>query len=142
MLKEFREFAISGNMLDLAIGVVLGGAFGGVVNSIVSDLLMPIIGLATKGMDFKNQFLILNNPDPSKTWTSLDALQKAGGSALGYGQFITVILNFAIVAFALFIIVKGINKMKRAKAAAEEAAPAAPSADVLLLTEIRDLLKK
>lgn len=141
MLKEFREFAVSGNMLDLAIGVVLGGAFGGVVNSIVSDLLMPIIGLATKGMDFKNQFMVLNNPDPSKTWTSLEELQKAGGSALGYGQFITVVLNFAIVAFALFIIVKGINKMKRAKAA-EEAAPAVPPADVLLLTEIRDLLKK
>ena len=119
MLKEFREFAIKGNMLDLAIGVVLGTAFGAVINSIVTDLFTPIVGAITGGIDFKEKSV------------------EIAGVALKYGMFITALINFLIVAFALFLVVKGVNRFRRH----EEAAPTPPTNEEVLLTEIRDLLK-
>ncbi|WP_237152023.1 large conductance mechanosensitive channel protein MscL [Oryzibacter oryziterrae] len=137
MLKEFREFALKGNMVDLAIGVIIGGAFGGLVNSIVADLLMPIIGVITGGIDFSNLYVQLSG---TPVINDLAAARKAGAT-LAYGNFITLAINFLIIAFVLFLAVKGINRMKKKEAEAP-AAPPAPAADILLLTEIRDLLKK
>jgi large conductance mechanosensitive channel len=134
MLKEFKEFALKGNMVDLAIGVIIGGAFGGLVNSIVADILMPIIGLVTGGIDFSNMFIQLAGT-PATTL----AAAKEAGSTLAYGNFLTLLINFLIVAWVLFMVVKAMNRMKKAEPAA---APAAPPADVVLLGEIRDLLKK
>lgn len=119
MLKEFREFAIKGNMLDLAIAVVLGAAFGAVINSVVADIFTPIIGAITGGVDFK------------------DKVFTVAGVGIKYGSFITVLINFVIVAFALFMVVKAVNRFRKV----EEAAPAAPTNEEVLLTEIRDLLK-
>ena len=119
MLKEFREFALKGNAVDLAVGVIIGAAFGGVVNSLVKDVIMPPIGLALGGVDFSNLFLVLG----SGHYPSLKAAQEAGAATLNYGVFINTLINFAIVAFALFAIVKVMNRMKR------EAPPApAPTA--------------
>lgn len=136
MLKEFREFALRGNMVDLAIGVIIGGAFGGLVNSIVADLLMPLIGVITGGIDFTNLYVQLSGP---AVVGDLAAARKAGAT-LAYGNFITLTINFLIIAFVLFLVVKAMNRMKRKDEA--PAAPPAPPADVVLLTEIRDLLKK
>lgn len=119
MFKEFREFAIKGNMLDLAIAVVLGAAFGAVINSVVADIFTPIIGAVTGGVDFK------------------DKVFTVAGVAIKYGSFITVLINFVIVAFALFLVVKAVNRFRKV----EEAAPAEPTNEEVLLTEIRDLLK-
>jgi large conductance mechanosensitive channel len=134
MLKEFKEFALKGNMVDLAIGVIIGGAFGGLVNSMVEDILMPIIGLVTGGVDFSNLFIQLAGA-PATTL----AAAKEAGATLAYGNFITLLINFLIIAWVLFMVVKAMNKMKKAEPAP---APAAPPADVVLLGEIRDLLKK
>ncbi len=136
MLKEFREFALKGNMVDLAIGVIIGAAFGGLVQSIVADLIMPIVGLITGGIDFSQIYWQMSGA-PAAT---LDEARKAGAT-LAYGHFITLAINFLIVAWVLFLVVKGMNRLKRQPAAAP-AAPAAPAADVVLLTEIRDLLAK
>jgi large conductance mechanosensitive channel len=136
MLKEFKEFALKGNMVDLAIGVIIGGAFGGLVNSIVADLLMPIIGVITGGIDFTNMYIQLSgNPVVG----DLAAARKAGAT-LAYGNFVTLTINFLIIAFVLFLVVKAMNQMKKKEAA--PVVPPAPPADVVLLTEIRDLLKK
>ena len=135
MLKEFKEFALKGNMVDLAVGVIIGGAFGGLVNSLVADIIMPIIGLVTGGLDFSQLFIQLSGA-PAAT---LDAAREAGAT-LAYGNFITLVINFLIIAFALFLVVKAMNSMKRKEEAAP--APAEPPADVALLQEIRDLLKK
>ena len=119
MLKEFREFAMKGSVLDLAIGVIIGAAFGGVVSSLVKDVIMPPIGLALGGVDFSNLFLVLG----SGTYPSLKAAQEAGAATLNYGVFINTLINFVIVAAALFVLVKGMNRLKR------EAPPApAPTA--------------
>jgi large conductance mechanosensitive channel len=134
MLKEFKEFAMKGNMVDLAVGVIIGGAFGGLVNSMVADIIMPIVGLATGGIDFSQLYIQMAGA-PAAT---LDAAREAG-STLAYGNFVTLVINFLIIAFVLFMIVKALNSMKKAEAAA---APAAPPADVALLSEIRDLLKR
>jgi large conductance mechanosensitive channel len=134
MLKEFKEFAMKGNMVDLAVGVIIGGAFGGLVNSMVADIIMPIVSLATGGINFSNMFIQLAGA-PAAT---LDAAKEAG-STLAYGNFVTLVINFLIIAFVLFLIVKALNSMKKAEAAA---APSAPPADVALLSEIRDLLKR
>ncbi|RKP54832.1 large conductance mechanosensitive channel protein MscL [Pararobbsia silviterrae] len=142
MLEEFKSFAIKGNVMDLAVGVIIGGAFSGIVNSVVKDLIMPIVGVVTGGLDFSNKFVRLGeipatfkgNPDSYKD------LQAAGIAALGYGSFITVVINFIILAFIIFLMVKFINKL-REPAPAAAAAPAAPTEDVLLLREIRDSLK-
>lgn len=135
MLKEFKEFALKGNVVDLAIGIIIGAAFSGLVNSIVNDIIMPIIGVITGGIDYTNKFIQL----AGEPQTTLDAARKAGAT-VAYGNFLTLLINFIIVAWILFLIVKGMNRMKREKAAAP--APVATPEDVALLREIRDLLSK
>ncbi|MBK8232572.1 MAG: large conductance mechanosensitive channel protein MscL [Candidatus Eisenbacteria bacterium] len=141
MLKEFKEFAMKGNVLDMAIGIILGGAFGGIINSLVADVLMPPIGLAMGGVDFSNLFLVLKEGATPGPYASLKGAKEAGAVAVGAGVFLNTIINFLIVAFAMFMLVKGMNAAKKKEAAAP-AAPAEPPADVKLLTEIRDLLAK
>ena len=138
MMKEFKEFAVKGNVMDLAVGVIIGAAFGKIVDSIVSDLIMPVVGAIFGKLDFSNLFIILGNV-PAGTGTTLDALKKAGVPVLAYGNFITVAVNFIILAFIIFIMVKQINRLKNAEPAP---APAPTPEDVLLLREIRDNLKK
>lgn len=137
MLKEFKEFAAQGNMLDLAIGVVIGAAFGKIIDSLVNHLLNPLIGMFGS-TDFSSAFLVLKG-DPAGAAT-IEEAQKNGAVVLGYGAFLSALLNFLIVAFALFMVVKGVNKMRRQPPAAP-AEPEAPPADIALLTEIRDALK-
>ncbi len=134
MLKEFKEFAFKGNVLDLAVGVIIAGAFGLIVSSLVNDIIMPIVGAVSGGLDFSNMFAPLAS---GVTATTL-AVAKEQGAVLAYGNFITAVVNFLIVAFILFMVVRAANTMKKK----EEEAPAAPPADVVLLTQIRDLLKK
>lgn len=134
MLKEFKEFALKGNMVDLAIGVIIGGAFGGLVNSVVNDIIMPIIGLITGGIDFSNMYIQLAGAPQS----TLAAAREAGAT-LAYGNFITLLINFLIIAWVLFIVVKAMNTMKKKEEAKPEAAAELPREEVLL-TEIRDLL--
>src|SRR6478609_2518197 len=136
MLKEFREFAMKGNVVDLAVGVIIGAAFGGIVTSLVGDIIMPIIGAITVGLDFSNYFTGLSK---SVTATNL-ADAKKQGAVLAWGSFLTLTLNFIIVAFVLFMVIRAMNTLKR-KEEAKPAEPAKPSAEVALLTEIRDLLK-
>ena len=137
MLKEFREFAMKGNVVDLAVAVIIGAAFGAIVTSLVGDIIMPIIGVATNGLDFSNYFIPLTS---KVTATNLADARKQG-AVLAYGNFLTITINFLIIAFALFIAVKGINKLKEEPPAAS-APPAPPSQEVQLLTEIRDALTK
>ena len=139
MLKEFKEFALKGNMIDLAIGVIIGGAFGKVVDSIVQDLMMPIIGMATGGVDFKNNYVALKTTEKATAGMPLDQFVKEGGNALAWGQFVTGLINFLIIAFCVFMMVKAMNKMRPPAPPAPEA-PAGPSSEELL-AEIRDLLK-
>jgi len=136
MLKEFREFAMKGNVVDLAVGIVIGAAFSGLVNSLVGDIIMPIIG-AIGSLDFSNYFIPLAK---NVTATNL-ADAKKQGAVLAYGNFITLGVNFLIIAFSLFIVIRLMNQLKRHQEAAP-ATPPKPSAEVALLTEIRDLLKK
>lgn len=138
--QEFKEFATKGSMLDLAVGVVIGAAFGKIVDSLVKDLIMPPIGLLTGKADFANKFVVLAEGDPAGPYASLDAAQKAGANTLNWGNFVSVIVNFVIVALAIFFVIKAVNRMRRAPV--EEPAPPEPSAEETLLTEIRDLLKK
>ena len=142
MIQEFKDFAVKGNVIDLAVGVIIGGAFGKIVDSIVGDLIMPLVGAAFGKLDFSSLFWILGNVPPG-TATTLDALKKAGVPVFAYGSFITVAVNFIILAFIIFLMVKQINRLKReAPAPQVDVAPAAPPEDVLLLREIRDSLKK
>lgn len=143
MLQEFKDFAVKGNVIDLAVGVIIGGAFGKIVDSVVTDLIMPVVGMAFGKLDFSSYFVALGNVPPGTAMT-LDALRKAGVPVFAYGSFITVAVNFTILAFIIFMMVKQINRLKR-EAPVEPAAPAAPAPtpeDVLLLREIRDSLKK
>ena len=135
MLDEFKKFALKGNVVDLAIGVIIGAAFSKIVDSLVSDIIMPFFG-ALGGLDFSNYYIGLNS---AVTAPVLDEAKKQG-AVLAYGSFMTVALNFLIIAFVLFLVVKGINRMRRNEEA-KPAAPTPPAADVVLLTEIRDLLK-
>lgn len=137
MVKEFKEFALKGNVMDLAVGVIIGAAFGKIVDSIVGDLIMPVVGAIFGKIDFSNMFIILGNV-PAGTGSTLDALKKAGVPVLAYGNFITVAVNFIILAFIVFMLVKQVNRMKKDT----PAAPAATPEDVVLLREIRDSLKK
>jgi large conductance mechanosensitive channel len=134
MLEEFKKFAMRGNVVDLAVGVIIGAAFGAIVNSLVGDIIMPIIGAATGGLDFSNYFVPLS---AKVTATSL-AEAKKQGAVFAWGSFLTVVINFLIIAFVLFLAIKGINRLNRPKA---PPAPAGPSPEVQLLTEIRDVLK-
>jgi large conductance mechanosensitive channel len=135
--SEFKEFAMKGNVVDLAVGVIIGGAFGKIVDSVVADLIMPIIGRITGGLDFSNYFLALKEVPPNVIMT-LAEVKKAGIPVFAYGNFITIALNFIILAFIIFMMVKQINRLKKE---APPAPPAAPPEDVKLLGEIRDLLK-
>jgi large conductance mechanosensitive channel len=136
MLMEFREFAMKGNVVDLAVGVIIGAAFGGIVTSLVGDIIMPIVGAITGGLDFSNYFTGLSK---SVNATNL-ADAKKQGAVLAWGNFLTLTINFIIIAFVLFIVIRAINQFKRKEEAAP--APPKPNREVELLTEIRDLLKK
>ena len=142
MMQEFKAFAMKGNVMDLAVGVIIGAAFGKIVDSIVGDLIMPLVAWIMGGkLDFSGMFLILGKV-PEGTATTLDALKKAQVPVFAYGNFITILVNFVILAFIIFIMVKQVNRLRK-----EEPAPPAPEAaptseDVLLLREIRDSLKK
>jgi large conductance mechanosensitive channel len=139
MLSEFREFAVKGNVMDLAVGVIIGGAFGKIVDSLVNDLIMPVIGSVTGGLDFSNYFI----PLAHQTATTL-ADAKKGGAVLAYGSFLTAVVYFAILAFVIFMMIKQINRLKRepAPAPATPAPPAPPAEDIVLLREIRDSLAR
>ena len=139
--SEFKEFAMKGNVVDLAVGVIIGAAFGKIVDSVVADLIMPVVGLVFGKLDFSNLFVVLGQVPPGTAMT-LDALKKAGVPVFAYGNFITVSVNFFILAFIIFIMVKQINRLKREAPEAAAAAPAAPPEDIVLLREIRDSLKK
>ncbi|GJL98064.1 MAG: large-conductance mechanosensitive channel [Hyphobacterium sp.] len=135
MLKEFKDFAMRGNVVDLAVGFILGGAFSTIVRSLVNDILMPPLGLALGGVDFTNLFITLGDAE----YETLAAAQEAGAATINYGMFINNVIAFVILAFALFLIIKGMNSMKKKEEAAPETPPA-PSKEEVLLTEIRDLL--
>jgi large conductance mechanosensitive channel len=139
MMDEFKTFALKGNVMDLAVGVIIGGAFGKIVDSIVGDLIMPVVGKIFGGLDFTNMLVVLGD-NPNKL-TALADLKKAGIATLAYGNFVTILINFIILAWIVFMMVKAMNKMKKAEPA-PAAAPAPTPEDVLLLREIRDSLKK
>jgi large conductance mechanosensitive channel len=139
MRTEFREFALKGNVMDLAVGVIIGAAFGKIVDSLVKDLIMPIVGRIVGGLDFSNWFIVLGNPPAGYNGPmTYEALTKAGVPLFAYGNFITVSMNFIILAFVIFMMVKQVNRLKREAPAAPPATPE----DVLVLREIRDALKK
>ncbi len=140
MLKEFREFAIKGNMVELAVGIIIGAAFGAVVKSLVDDIMMPVISAIVGAPDFSNLFVVLRNPTGA-AFTSVKVARDAGAVVLAFGLFINAIIAFLGVAIALFFVVKALNKLRREEAAAP-AAPAAPTTTEALLAEIRDLLRQ
>ena len=137
MMDEFKTFALKGNVIDLAVGVIIGAAFGKIVESLVGDLIMPILGKIFGGLDFSNMLIVLGD-NPNKLTTLVD-LKKAGVATLAYGNFVTVLINFIILAWIIFLMVKAINKLKTAEPAP---APTPTPEDVVLLREIRDSLKK
>jgi large conductance mechanosensitive channel len=144
MLKEFKEFAAKGNMLDMAVGIVIGAAFATIITSLVNDIVMPPIGMALGGVDFAEFYTILQQGDPAGPYATLAAAKEAGAVTMNWGIFINSLISFLIVAFALFMVVRSFNRMKaaqEAEAAAEPEAPPEPSAEEKLLTEIRDLMK-
>lgn len=138
MLKEFKEFIAKGNVMDLAVGVIIGGAFGLIVKSLTDDIIMPIVGAIFGGLDFSNYFVGLSDAVSAST---LDAAREQG-AVLAYGSFITVALNFVILAWIIFMMVRAVNRMRREEEEAAPEEPPAPPADIELLTEIRDLLAK
>ncbi|TFG54491.1 MAG: large conductance mechanosensitive channel protein MscL [Gemmatimonadales bacterium] len=137
MLKDFKEFALKGNMVDMAVGIIIGAAFGTVVKSVVDDILMPVVATVFNAPDFSNLFTVLRNPT-GETFTSIAAAREGGAAVLGYGLFINALIAFLIVAFVLFMVVKQMNKLKKEA----PAAPPEPSAEEKVLKEIRDLLAK
>jgi large conductance mechanosensitive channel len=136
-VSEFKEFAVKGNVMDLAVGVIIGGAFGKIVDSVVNDLIMPLVGKVVGGLDFSNYYIALANQQPGLPL----AEAKKVGAVFAYGSFLTVALNFVILAFIIFSMIKQINRLKKEEPAAP-AAPAATPEDIVLLREIRDNLKK
>ena len=142
MLSEFREFAVKGNVVDLAVGVIIGAAFNKIVDSLVKDLIMPVVSLVVGDLDFSNKFVILTSNVPANVPRTLADLTKAGVPVFAWGNFLTVLVNFVILAFIIFMMVKQINRLKRAHAEPAAAAAAAPPEDIILLREIRDSLKK
>jgi large conductance mechanosensitive channel len=137
MLKEFKEFAMKGSVLDMAIGIIIGGAFTPIVKSLVDDILMPVIGLLTGNVDFANMFIVLKEGAEPGPYSTLVLAQEAGAVTVNYGLFINTVLTFLIVAFAVFMMVKSINRWKKE----EEEKPAPPPQEVVLLEEIRDSLQ-
>jgi large conductance mechanosensitive channel len=142
MMSEFKDFAVKGNVIDLAVGVIIGGAFGKIVDSLVKDIIMPVVGKIIGNVDFSNMFILLGEVPKGKDGTPVastyKALSEAGAPLFAYGNFITIVINFAILAFVIFQMVRAFNKMKNAA----PPPPAAPAEDVVLLREIRDALKK
>ena len=138
--KEFRDFAIRGNVVDLAVGVIIGGAFGKIVDSVVNDLIMPVVGRLLGGLDFTNYFLALKEV-PANVPMTLDAVKKAGIPVFAWGNFLTIVINFAILAFIIFLMIRQINRIKASEPPPPPPPPVTPE-DVLLLREIRDALKK
>ncbi len=136
MLKEFKEFAMRGNVMDMAVGIIIGAAFGKIVSSLVADVIMPPIGLIMGNVDFSQLYINISGVD----YASLAAAQEAGAATINYGVFVNHVLDFTIVAFAIFMVIRGMNKLKKAEEE-KPAEPAKPSAEVQLLTEIRDALK-
>ena len=141
MLEEFKEFAVKGNMLDMAVGIILGAAFGTIVQSLVKDVIMPPVGMMLGGVDFTDMFFTIQEGATAGPYATLAAAQEAGAVTINYGLFGNALVSFLIVAFTVFMVVRAFNKMKRAEEAAPPAAPPAPSAEESLLSEIRDLLK-
>jgi large conductance mechanosensitive channel len=141
MFREFKEFAMKGSVVDLAVGVVIGGAFGAIVNSFVADVIMPLVGLLTGGIDFSNWFVVLKEGKVAGPYASLAAAKAASAVTLNIGVFINAVVAFTIVAFAIFMVVKAMNTARREQAAAPPPAPPEPTASEKLLAEIRDLLK-
>ena len=141
MLKEFKDFAMRGNVVDMAVGIIIGAAFGAIVASFVGDVLMPVIGLVLGGVDFSNKFLLLKDGATAGPYASLAAAKAAGAVTMAYGVLLNTIVNFLIVAFALFMLIKGMNATRKQQAEAPPAPPA-PSKEAVLLTEIRDLLAR
>ena len=140
MVQEFKEFAVKGNVIDLAVGVIIGGAFGKIVSSLVEDVIMPIVGAIFGKLDFSNLFITLGAV-PEGTASTLAAMKEAGVPVLAYGNFITVAINFLILAFIIFMMIKQVNRLKREEPAAAPAPEVTPE-DVVLLREIRDSLRK
>ncbi len=139
MLKEFKEFAMRGNVVDMAVGIIIGAAFGAIVTSFVGDVLMPVIGLALGGVDFSNMFIVLKEGATPGPYPSLAVAKEAGAVTFAYGLLVNTIVNFVIVAFALFMVIKAVNATRRPQA---PVAPPEPSKEEVLLTQIRDLLAK
>lgn len=142
MLKEFKAFALKGNMVDMAVGIIIGAAFATVIKSLVDDVIMPLTSAIFQIPDFKNLFVLLSNP-AGESYVSIEAAREAGAVALGYGLFINALLAFLIVVFVLFLVIRSMNRLlaKRAVEAATPDSPPAPTAQEVLLAEIRDLLK-
>ncbi len=140
MLAEFKKFAVKGNMLDMAVGIVIGAAFATIISSLVGDIIMPVIGLITGGADFSDLFMVLKEGAPAGPYATLAAANEAGAVTVNWGVFVNAIVNFTIIAFALFMVIRSFNRMKKKEEAAP-AAPPAPSKEEMLLGEIRDLLK-
>lgn len=140
MLKEFKEFAMRGNVVDMAVGIIIGAAFGKIVESLVRDVIMPPVGLLLGKVDFSNLFVVMREGTTVGPYLTVDAAQKAGAVTFNYGMFINTCISFVIVAFAVFLLIRTINRLKRAEETAP--APAAPAEDIVLLREIRDALKK
>ncbi len=134
MFNEFKAFIAKGNVMDMAVGIIIGAAFTAIVTSMVGDLLMPVIGVFTSGMDFSDLFLALDG----NSYANLAAAEEAGAAVMKYGVFVNAVINFVIVAFVIFMLIRQVNKLKEEEASA----PAKPAADIKLLTEIRDLLQK
>jgi large conductance mechanosensitive channel len=140
MIKEFKTFALKGNMLDMAVGIIIGGAFGTIISSLVKDVIMPPIGLMMGGIDFAEQFILLQAGETAPPYLTLTAAKEAGAVTMNYGLFINAVISFLIVAFSVFLLVKQFNKLKAKEEAAPKAPPEPPKQEVLL-GEIRDLLK-
>jgi large conductance mechanosensitive channel len=138
MLKEFRDFAVRGNVVDMAVGIIIGAAFGKIVDSLVKDVIMPPIGLLLGQVDFSNLFWVMKQGSQAGPYLSVEAAQKAGAVTFNYGVFINTVISFVIIAFAVFLLIRAINKLKTQ----EEKKPAPTPEDVVLLREIRDVLKK
>ena len=138
MLKEFKEFAVRGNVVDMAVGIIIGAAFGKIVDSLVKDVIMPPIGLLLGQVDFSNLFVVLKQGAQAGPYLSVEVAQKAGAVTFNYGVFVNTVISFVIVAFAVFLLIRAINRLKTQ----EEKKPAATPEDVVLLREIRDALRK
>ena len=141
MFKEFKEFAMKGNVVDMAVGIIIGAAFGAIVNSLVTDIVTPIIGIITGGLDFSSRYLLLKDGTPPAPYATVAAAKAAGAVTINIGSFVSLVLNFLIVAFVLFVIIKMMNQLRRKEPTPAPAAAPALTTDQRLLTEIRDLLK-